>query len=84
MKKKKTDVSLIRYLVTHTDYSRRALMQLMQSGDVHVAAYDMGNRVAYVSRGMTDSKGQFLRYAYEAPFIAFDMDMLWDEKRSVE
>ena len=29
----------------------------MQSGDVHVAAYDMGNRVAYVSRGMTDSKG---------------------------
>ena len=58
--------------------------RMMQSGDVHVAAYDMGSRVAYVSRGMTDSKGQFLRYAYEAPFFAFDMDKLWDEKRTVE
>lgn len=55
--------------------------RLMQSGDVHVAAYDMGTRVAYVSRGMTDSKGQFLRYAYEAPFLSFDMDMLWNEKK---
>jgi len=55
--------------------------RLMQSGDVHVALYDMGAGRAYISRGTTFANGSFLRNAYEAPFLAFDMEALWTEQR---
>ena len=54
----------------------------MQSGDVHTAVYDMGNRRAFIARGTTDAAGSFVQYAYQAPIFAFDMDNLWNEIRS--
>jgi hypothetical protein len=52
--------------------------RIMESGDVHIALYDFGENQAYVAVGTTNSTGSFVRKAYEAPFMKFDMKALWD------
>jgi hypothetical protein len=51
--------------------------RLMESGDVHIALYDFGEKQAYVAVGTTNSTGSFVRKAYSSPFIQFDMESLW-------
>jgi hypothetical protein len=55
--------------------------RLMQSADVHAAVYDFGEKKAYLARGVTDSNGDFTRYAYQSPFLRFDMPALWAERK---
>ena len=53
----------------------------MESGDVHVAVYDFGQRRALLSTGTTDPTGaNFTRKACDAPFLSFDMDGLWAQQ----
>lgn len=54
--------------------------RLTQSGDVHIGAYDFGSSKAYIARGIVDANGDFITYAYQAPFIEFDMAALWSQK----
>jgi hypothetical protein len=54
--------------------------RLTQSGDVHIAVYDYGQQMAYVAQGITDAKGDFIRYAYESPFLRWSMSALWGQK----
>jgi len=51
--------------------------RLTQSGDVHIAVYDFGKQEVYVSRGLTNATGDFIQYAYEAPFLRWNMSSLW-------
>ena len=51
--------------------------RLMESGDVHIALYDFGEKQVYIAVGTTNSTGGFVRKAYEAPFLQFDMETLW-------
>jgi len=53
--------------------------RLMQSGDVHVAAYDFGAKKAFLARGVNDATGDFTRLACDSPFLEFDMEDLWAE-----
>jgi isopenicillin-N N-acyltransferase like protein len=53
--------------------------RMMESGDVHIALYDFGEKQAYIAVGVTNSTGAFVRKAYESPFIQFDMSRLWSE-----
>lgn len=55
--------------------------RLMQSGDVHVLVYDFGGKKALISTGTTNSTGEYIRLACNSPFLSFDMDKLWSEKR---
>lgn len=54
--------------------------RLTQSGDVHIAVYDFGQQLAYTAQGITDGKGAFTRYAYESPFLRWNMPALWGQK----
>jgi len=54
--------------------------RLMQSGDVHIAVTDFVKRRGFVATGTTDGPaGNFTRFAYEAPFLQFDLPKLWAE-----
>ena len=55
--------------------------RLMQSADVHAAVYDFGAKKAYLARGVTDRNGDFTRYAYQSPFLRFDVPTLWAEPK---
>jgi len=51
--------------------------RLTQSGDVHIAVYDLQQQLVYVSRGVTNATGDFIQNAYEAPFLRWNMSALW-------
>lgn len=51
----------------------------MKTGDVHLAVYDFEARRALLACGTTDEAGDFTRYAYESPLLAYDMMALWNE-----
>ena len=52
-----------------------------ESGDVHIAIWDMGARDVYVAFGVTTANASsFVRTAYRSPFVKFSMDSLWAEK----
>lgn len=53
--------------------------RLTKSGDVHIGAYDFGASKAYIARGVVDADGNFVTYAYQAPYVEFDMGSLWSE-----
>ena len=55
--------------------------RLMQSGDVHVLAYDFAAKKALISTGINNSTGGYIRLACDSPFLSFDMEKLWSEKR---
>ena len=52
----------------------------MRSADVHAAVYDFANKQTYVAHGIVDDQEQFVKKAYECPFLRFDNDKLWDEE----
>mmetsp|Transcript_22885 Transcript_22885/g.38330 ORF Transcript_22885/g.38330 Transcript_22885/m.38330 type:complete len:441 (+) Transcript_22885:3-1325(+) len=53
-----------------------------QSGDVHIAIYDLGQNNVFFSTGITDASGtNYIRKAYESPFLQFDIESLWSESK---
>jgi len=53
-----------------------------QSGDVHIAIYDLGQNNVFFSTGITDASGiNYIRKAYESPFLQFDIESLWSEPK---
>ena len=54
----------------------------MQTGDVHLAVYDVGAERTYLATGTTDANGTaFTRKACNAPLRAFDNAVLWAEPK---
>ena len=58
------------------------MAHVCESGDVHIMVLDHGAGRALVAVGETDEKtGQFTRYAYNSPFVDFDLHALLDMTR---
>jgi len=50
-----------------------------QTGDMHIAVFDWGNKQMYVSNaGLADVNGNAVP-AYDRPFLRFDMEALWNQ-----
>ena len=58
------------------------MAHVCESGDVHIMVLDHDAGRALVAVGETDKKtGQFIRYAYNSPFVDFDLHALLDMSR---
>ncbi len=54
----------------------------MTTGDVHATVYDFGAEKTYLATGTPNADGTvFTRLACDAPFLVFENQVLWDERR---
>lgn len=63
----------------------KIITQYHQTGDLHIASYDFGNKKLYVSVGRINGKGEYgpeggdtsVWKAYNRPYLSFNLDDLW-------
>jgi hypothetical protein len=57
------------------------LPRAMQTGDVHIAVYDLGpNRQLSVALGQVNADtGAFIKKAYQAPYLRWNLEDLWNQ-----
>lgn len=60
--------------------NNKIIQQYHQSGDAHIAAYDYGKKEMLVSVGRIDKKGNYIKQAYDRPYIHFKLDDFWSGK----
>ncbi|XP_077988523.1 protein dcd1A-like [Glandiceps talaboti] len=59
----------------------RDIVSIVQTGDLHIAVYDLTNSVMYVANAKKDTASGPV-WAYDRPFIRLDMAKLFNEQKS--